>query len=1038
MDRIANRNRRIRFESLEKRFLLCHPFPTYPFGGLQLLTNQFGDTSYYVSNPDSTDLFKVRLGNPGTYATFSTSGSADTTLAYYGEQSCPDIVNYNSGSGNNASISTNTPDYSVFEAGVVGLAVLTEDSTPYTVHVDSSSPSSSRLNVSSTSRFGEDQFSPPSGEGEALWVRFTTTHTGTWTVSAESEYDYDDMAVSLFDGSGNALQTWVNEVGAGGTETLSASVAANSTLYLRIDPAEGYYQLNDNILVNVQGPSPFGTFPLSNMQIVPTDRYGDTYDFGGSSGITNYLVLSNATGETSISSNYSYDIQQIAIYTADGEPSQVVNVDDSAYEIAGVEQTANSPLGLAVSADSSYDLNIDGPNQIVDSLAIDSTLLFGEALNQSLNTRYGVRWYEFTPVDTSQDWLIEVIPHGNLDVALTLFEGDNPLDYALDSGGPGQTESYNVSSYSDSYYLRVDSQGRSAGTFDIKVSGPNPFEYYFAYNDPQAIRVHTNQYGQALMTGLGGGSGTIHDYLIPSNAPGGGTATFRTSGSPSVLALMGSEYSYVEWYDDDNGTRVAPEIVANNSSSSTWNAAVAASGTYSLEIDLPAQAVESLEIGANGKAESEEYLDGPHDVRWYTFTANVSGEWDIEVDAGSGQDLSLLAFDAAGNRLNASPVDETGNGGIENLTLSLSDGEEVYFRVDSASGGYYYDDDSGDFDLRVISPRSTIQIEVDVLTAPFLILDAASANIELAIDWVTQLAEQESLEVSLLRLDDQAPTDVYAEALIQSHELDGQGTQYIEYPIEVFRQALKFVHDLNESDSINNVPPESQYRIRFRALDPDQNPTLMGVSIDNVMIRSSRFFPTGDYNRDLVVGLADYTIWRNSLGSQDDLRADGDADGVIDQDDYVVWKSAFGQVSEHEPLFQFNSSDVVPAGWTTSGQGGTWSQQDGKMQFALDVSVSNLAPLAEFLTAVGEPALASVIDGSSTVLSSKEDGDPSTANESARASLLLRRNPLLEGGEQAVGPLTNGESESGDAIEESVAGLDAAFEGLFADLEPGI
>lgn len=47
-----------------------------------------------------------------------------------------------------------------------------------------------------------------------------------------------------------------------------------------------------------------------------------------------------------------------------------------------------------------------------------------------------------------------------------------------------------------------------------------------------------------------------------------------------------------------------------------------------------------------------------------------------------------------------------------------------------------------------------------------------------------------------------------------------------------------------------------------------------------------------------IVDAADYTIWRDTLGSMSDLRANGDNTGAsadkIDQTDYVVWKTNFG------------------------------------------------------------------------------------------------------------------------------------------------
>jgi hypothetical protein len=59
--------------------------------------------------------------------------------------------------------------------------------------------------------------------------------------------------------------------------------------------------------------------------------------------------------------------------------------------------------------------------------------------------------------------------------------------------------------------------------------------------------------------------------------------------------------------------------------------------------------------------------------------------------------------------------------------------------------------------------------------------------------------------------------------------------------------------------------------------------------------------PPGDYNHNGVVDAADYTIWRDTLGSTTDLRANGDNTGAsagkIDQADYAFWKSHFGNHS---------------------------------------------------------------------------------------------------------------------------------------------
>lgn len=53
----------------------------------------------------------------------------------------------------------------------------------------------------------------------------------------------------------------------------------------------------------------------------------------------------------------------------------------------------------------------------------------------------------------------------------------------------------------------------------------------------------------------------------------------------------------------------------------------------------------------------------------------------------------------------------------------------------------------------------------------------------------------------------------------------------------------------------------------------------------------------GDYNGNGFVDAADYTLWRDNLGSTTSLAADGSGNGTVDQADYDVWKSNFGNHS---------------------------------------------------------------------------------------------------------------------------------------------
>lgn len=53
-------------------------------------------------------------------------------------------------------------------------------------------------------------------------------------------------------------------------------------------------------------------------------------------------------------------------------------------------------------------------------------------------------------------------------------------------------------------------------------------------------------------------------------------------------------------------------------------------------------------------------------------------------------------------------------------------------------------------------------------------------------------------------------------------------------------------------------------------------------------------FLLGDYNQDGAVNAADYTVWRDSLGSGNVLAADGDGNLIIGQGDYGVFASRYG------------------------------------------------------------------------------------------------------------------------------------------------
>jgi hypothetical protein len=67
------------------------------------------------------------------------------------------------------------------------------------------------------------------------------------------------------------------------------------------------------------------------------------------------------------------------------------------------------------------------------------------------------------------------------------------------------------------------------------------------------------------------------------------------------------------------------------------------------------------------------------------------------------------------------------------------------------------------------------------------------------------------------------------------------------------------------------------------------------VGAEGGEVVGEEYFPMDHMDYDGVVNAADYTYWRDSLGSTTNLAADGNGDGVVNNDDYVVWQQHFGQ-----------------------------------------------------------------------------------------------------------------------------------------------
>ena len=78
-------------------------------------------------------------------------------------------------------------------------------------------------------------------------------------------------------------------------------------------------------------------------------------------------------------------------------------------------------------------------------------------------------------------------------------------------------------------------------------------------------------------------------------------------------------------------------------------------------------------------------------------------------------------------------------------------------------------------------------------------------------------------------------------------------------------------------------------------------PTVAGLAWDTSLLYTTGELSlaaaglTGDYNQNDIVDAADYTVWRDTLGSTTNLTADGDNSSLIDAGDRTVWQANFGR-----------------------------------------------------------------------------------------------------------------------------------------------
>jgi hypothetical protein len=88
-----------------------------------------------------------------------------------------------------------------------------------------------------------------------------------------------------------------------------------------------------------------------------------------------------------------------------------------------------------------------------------------------------------------------------------------------------------------------------------------------------------------------------------------------------------------------------------------------------------------------------------------------------------------------------------------------------------------------------------------------------------------------------------------------------------------------------------------------------------GINVHSVQFAIAAPPSSGDYNHDAVVNSADYTVWRDHLGTAF-AAADGSGNGTVDEADYTVWRNSFGKTISFGSGSLSTTPVPEPAGFT--------------------------------------------------------------------------------------------------------------------------
>lgn len=184
------------------------------------------------------------------------------------------------------------------------------------------------------------------------------------------------------------------------------------------------------------------------------------------------------------------------------------------------------------------------------------------------------------------------------------------------------------------------------------------------------------------------------------------------------------------------------------------------------------------------------------------------------------------------------------------------------------------------------------------------------------------------------------------------------------------------MHDLQYRESVAgqnvayNQPSHPSYWIGEGMAAAPQPPLFFGGELP------------GDYDNSGAVDQADYTVWRDNLGSTTNLAADGDHNGTVDAGDFALWRSNLGSVATLTSTASAMLAAAEPAPLLASP-----SQPPSPVAITLTANEANFAGDTTPHPATTNSAAPIAADEASLLLLAGESREPAESAEAAVAGL---------------------------------------------------